>query len=255
MPPKPPKLPKIGQLEDSYTEPYQAWRNRPDPQTAGALLKAVTPDIDRGIVAHVGQDNPLLRSRARQLTLKAFQTYDPGKARLGTHIVNQLQGLKRISRQQSQVLSVPERIYLDQTHLHRQETELTDRLGREPTTQELADYSGISSRRIAKVRAYKQPLAEGSLMPLHPEEDVADYLPAIRSDNQSIMEIVYGDLDPINQTILEHSLGLHGRRVLSNKELAAQLRMTPGAVTQRKANIQRMLNQVSDLNPGGGILS
>ena len=104
-------------LEEKYQPAFAAWRQQPSPQTTGQLLRAVDPDIEKAISAHVGQSNPLLKSRARQLALTAFQSYDPQQARLGTHLVNQLQGLKRISRKQNQVLSVPERVSLDERAL------------------------------------------------------------------------------------------------------------------------------------------
>jgi DNA-binding NarL/FixJ family response regulator len=50
---------------------------------------------------------------------------------------------------------------------------------------------------------------------------------------------------------MEHTLGLHGKKVLSNQEIARKLRLTPGAVSQRKATIQQLLNQEQELSPFG----
>src|SRR5690606_1776090 len=97
----------IDKLEKQYRDPYFAWRDDPSPQNATNLLKAIKPEIDRAIAAYVGTPNPLIRGKAKQLALRAAKTYDPTKARFGTHIVNQLQSLRRVNRQQTQILPMP----------------------------------------------------------------------------------------------------------------------------------------------------
>jgi hypothetical protein len=59
---------------------------------------------------------------------------------------------------------------------------------------------------------------------------------------ESWHEFVYHDLDPIDQVILEHSLGLHGKQVLPNQDIARKLKLSPGAISQRKVRIQDQLN-------------
>ena len=62
-------------------------------------------------------------------------------------------------------------------------------------------------------------------------------------------EIVYQDLGPVDQKIMEMSLGMHGQKKLSNLEIAKKLNRSPGAITQRKMRIQELLNQESDFSP------
>lgn len=234
-------------LEDEYKEPYAAWKEKPGPESNAAMLKTLQPAIDRGIRAHVGEPNPLLVSRARKLALNGLHSYDPSRSRLQTHLFNQLQGLKRINRQQGQVIRAPERVSIDAYHLRNYEQELTDQLGREPTDAELANHSGFSKRRIAHVRGLQAGVPEGSL-------DVAapGIMPGMSVDpkaRQSWVEMVYDDLAPVDQKIMEHAIGLHGRPVISNTEIAAKLRRTPGAISQRKKRIQALLDQEESLSP------
>jgi DNA-directed RNA polymerase specialized sigma subunit len=239
-------------LEPEFEAPFQAWKRRPNPHTASTLLKSVQPVIDKAIAAHVGQSSPLLRSRGRQIALKALGTYDPYQSKLQTHLISQLQGLKRVNRQQTQVIHVPERVALEQGHMAEMENELRDELGRDPTTAELSDRSGMSLKRIAKLRQFQQPMAEG-FFSQHAHGDDEPNLPAVQGEaNPNLWaEMVYDDLDPTNQSILEHSLGLHGRPVLSNMDIAKKLQLTPGAISQRRAVIQRRLDQGSLLSPFG----
>lgn len=238
-------------LEKDYDAPYKAWKLNPDKHHTTLLLGAVQPSIDKAIQAHVGPPNPLLRSRARKMALGAIRSYDPTKAKLGTHLMNQLQGLKRVARQQNTILSVPERVGLDQAHLANSINELQDDLGRTPSLGEIADHTGMSLRRIQHIRKFRQPIAEGSFQQGMGDDDGA-YDPGVeQAPSNAWHELVYGDLDPTNQKIMEYTLGMYGRKQLSNQEIAGKLRMTPGAVSQRKAIIQKIIDQQSDLSPFG----
>jgi DNA-directed RNA polymerase specialized sigma subunit len=236
-------------LETKYKEPFDLWKRNPNPSTTGSLLRTVQPDIDKGIFAHVGQSNPLLKSRAKRMALQAIKSYDPSKAKLGTHIVNQLQGLKRVARQQGQILPIPERVTMDQGYIERARAELGDELGRDPTVPEIADRTGLSLKRISYVHKFRYPMAEGTLEAMNEEEEGGAFAPAVdQQQTPSWLEFVISDLDETSQKIMEWTLGLHGEPVLSNQAIARKLRITPGAVSQRKARIQQILNQ-EELNP------
>jgi DNA-directed RNA polymerase specialized sigma subunit len=236
------------QLEPDFRAPFDEWKATPGPKANAKFLKTLQPTIDKGIRTFVGEPNPLLTSRARMITLKSLGNYDRSRARLQTHIFNGLQGLKRIAREQSSPIHVPERILFDRANLDQYTQELTDELGREPTDQELSDRTGFSSRRISKVRSYKPGVAEGRLEQIDPS-----LAQAVGFTDQSAQDawvaIVYDDLPPIDKKILEWTIGMNGHPVLSNLEIAKALGRSPGAISQRKARIQQMLNQEQDLSP------
>lgn len=234
-------------LEPEFAPHFHAWKAKPSPQTAGTLLREVHPVLHKAISAHVGKGDPLLTSRARRIALDAFTTYDPSRAKLATHLTNQLQGLKRQARQQRQIISLPERVALDRSHLQRQHEELSDRLGREPSLVELADHTGLSVSRIKHVQRFRPPVAEGML---DRGEESEGFAPAVLSPaSQSWLHFVYHDAHPTDQKILEWSLGLHGVRRLSNQEIARRLRLSPGAVSQRKKQLQRRLDEADRYSP------
>ena len=85
-------------LEPEFAEPYMKWRTEQTPENNSAMLNAVQPILNKGVAAYAGPNpSPITQSRARLIALKALQTYDPGQARLSTHITNHLQGLRRIT--------------------------------------------------------------------------------------------------------------------------------------------------------------
>lgn len=237
-------------LEPNYKDPFERWQRNPDKHNTGLLLQAIQPDIDRGIAAHVGTNaSPVIRSRAKLLALQAAKSYDPQKARLGTHVINNLQGLRRVARQERQVLRVPERVSLDQDRTRLAKQELQDRLGRDPTMAELADHTGLSLKRLNYIRKFQQPVSEGFLMSQASGEN-DEWMPAVaRQGADPWVELVYSDMDPINQKILEWTLGLHGEPTLSNQEIARRLRISPSGISQRKAKIQSMLDAGEERSP------
>jgi DNA-directed RNA polymerase specialized sigma subunit len=240
--------PESNLLEKDLTAPYQAWKTTPSPQSSGALLRALQPQIDKGIAAYAGRDrSALTRGYARRMTLQALQTYDPTRANLRTHVMNHLQGLRRKTGQFGNIVKMPERAALDQNVVLHARKKLTDDLGREPTIEELADHVGMSPRRLAHLQKFKGVMSTGMLDRFGGAEG-SGFNPAVANDTTPYaIEAVYGDLNPMNQKILEWTLGLHGEPVLPNQDIAARLGLSPGAISQRRAQIQAQLDAAHDL--------
>lgn len=234
-------------LEPEYKEAYESWSNDSTPEGNAAILSAVGPIIQKGVSMYGGGPSPLIRSRARRLALQGLGNYDRGRSRLQSHLLNQMQGLRRISRQQHDIIKAPERVLLDSHKLHQYEQELRDNLGRDPSDDELANKAGISLKRIKYVREWQPGLTTGQLSSLDPEASPA--IRATQKTHDAWLEVVYDGLPPIDKKIMEWSLGLHGRGKLSNQEIAQKLSRSPGAISQRKAKIQQVIQQEESLSP------
>ena len=240
----------FGKLESDFIEPYKTWKADPSPDNTMALISKAQPTIDRAIRQHVGQPTPLLRSEARRIVIDSLPKYEPSMAGLSTHLTNQLQGLKRIARNQRTILSVPERVALDRQNLEETTREVRDRLGRDPSDIELSDHSGFSLARIQHVRRFSPGVAE-SMLTDEEGAPASTHIVGGRGMKNTWMHLVYEDLTPIDQRILEHTVGLHGKPQLSNGQIAQLLGLSPGAISQRKAKIQAMLDQEDSLSPFG----
>jgi DNA-directed RNA polymerase specialized sigma subunit len=163
----------------------------------------------------------------------------------------QLQGLRRVSAKEGQMVSIPERVALHLGMLHSAENELKDQLGRDPSDIELADHTKLSTKRIAYIRQAKPTYAEGQFMSQSEEGGEELIHPATAGLNdEHWVKYVHSDLSPTDQVILEHSLGLFGKRKLNKGAIARKLNMSGGAVTQRAAKIQSMLDKGSQLGAG-----
>jgi DNA-directed RNA polymerase specialized sigma subunit len=237
--------------QDDYRPILDTWRANQTPQGNAALIKAIEPEIDKGLKTYA-PGNPLAKAQAKVLAIHAARTYDPSKSKFPSHLHNQLKALQRISRQQSEVLKVPERIILEQRTMRSAIEQLRDDLGREPSDAEIASSMGVPYKRLVQIRTYKPGMNTGRVENEQSDDNSAS--PAVRKfgiqDAQKYwLDIVYDDLDPVDQRIMELSLGLNGQKPISNQQIAARLRISPGAVTQRKSRIQTKLDREKDLSP------
>lgn len=225
---------------------YTQWQTTKTPEANTALLKTIQPVIDTAVMSYAGNNaNPTLRSRAKIMALKALETYDPSRGNVRTHLLSQMQSLRRAAAQSQNIIAVPEQVGLDYGALTDAEAELQDELSRDPTDEELADRTGLSIRRIQKIRAFHQPISEGTTQQV-PEDgqpgDVASSIPGVTTAEDAWFNFVYDDLTPTDKLVADMLLGRHGRRRASTQEIARRLNITPGAVSQRAAKIQQMLD-------------
>jgi DNA-directed RNA polymerase specialized sigma subunit len=239
----------IDYLEPEFKPHYEAWKADPTPENSGQILKAVEPVLSAALRTYAGPTpSPTIRSRAKLMALHSIGTYDQSRAKLRTHLMTQLQGLRRHVAREGMIVSIPEQVALDIGHVREAENRLRDKLGRDPSDVELADFTSLSRKRLGYLRQHQHARSEGSMQRASDDGEDIYAPPVTPTGNHSAWhEFVYQDLEPVDQVILEHTLGLHGKPVLQNQEIARKLRLSPGAVSQRKARIQQKLHLQDDL--------
>lgn len=236
-------------VEDNFVDLHKQWQKNQTPEMNTKLLAAVRPTIDTALTSYAGATpSAAMKTKAKLMALKALQNFDPQKGNVRTHLLSQMQSLRRLAAQEQNIISIPEQVGLDYQKLTEAERALADRLSRDPTDEELADNTGLSVRRIGKIRAFHQPVAEGMTVSENVEEqadggDLASKIPGQTSAQDAWANFVYGDLSPTNKLVMDMLLGRNGRKKSSVQEIAARLNITPGAVSQRAAKIQEMLNK------------
>ena len=246
-----PTVPAGWQIEPDYLESYQQWLKNPSPEAASLLVQKLQPILDSAITSYAGQSSPTIRSRARKMAIDALKTYDPKRGTIRTHLLSQLRGLRRTAAAEQSLIQLPEQRALDWQILQEAERALTLELGHEPSTAQLADYTGLPIKRITQLRKIQLPVPFGAsegVAPsgessLDPSQDLAARLPWIEDAQFSAwVDYVYQDLSPRDQVILDYMLGLHGKPKLSTGEIAKRLRITPSAVSQRTKYLQQLLS-------------
>lgn len=235
-------------VSENFDTVYSQWQKQRTPTSNTQLLSTVQPVIDTAVASYAGNNqSPTIKSRAKLMALKAMESYDPKRGNVRTHLLSQLQSLRRLSAQEQNIISIPEQVGLDFQNLTESENELRDRLSRDPTDAELADHTGLSTRRIKKIRAFHQPIPESATMQENDDEmsdgGVASLVPGANRAENAWLNFVYDDLSPTDQLIMDMTLGRNGKKKTSTKDIASKLNITPGAVSQRAAKIQAMLDK------------
>jgi len=231
---------------NAYYSAWEQWnKSKKTPDDNAALLKAIDPEIRSAAYIHTGKDDPLTLSKAQIMALSSLNSYDPEKAELSTYIHSQLQPLKREVRNQAKPIKIPEGAFYEKQKIEQATLELEHELGRPPTDEEISLKTGIPIKRIGNIRKYNT----GVSISQFDEQGATPAFSLGDKYNEAWVQLVYDDLNPRDKIIMEHTLGLNGKKVLSNQDLAKKLKITPGAVSQAKARIQKALDEEEKYSP------
>jgi DNA-directed RNA polymerase specialized sigma subunit len=233
----------VGTRQDQDLALWRKWKQSPTDANASALLKAMDPLIQREVNKWSGSlARPLLETEGKRIAMGAFHDYDPNRgAALGTHVVNQLQKMSRLSYSNQNVARLPENKML-QFHAHTMaDTELRDRLGRSPTADELSDHLGWSNRHLSKFRqeiGHQELLESGGT-----EGSSAGTFTAEETDHT--LDFIHHDLAPRQRAIFEHLTGYGGTEILTNQQIQKKLKITQGQYSYDK---KKLIDHVEDVN-------
>lgn len=223
-----------------------SWRKyqKGDDTASSAVLLELQPTIDKAINNFGGAD-PGLKTKARLIALDSVKSFDSKKgASLSTFVYGNLQKLLRERGERSNLTHLPENVSIMRSKLKDAIKEWEIEHDEEPTTDQLADKTGISVKRIDAVMNYK-PITPDSLT-VSPEGDQlvgADSGHALDLYNR----VIYNELDSTDKKIYEWSTGFGKGVKLSGVEIARRLKMSPAAVSKRYAKISNKFSEGREL--------
>jgi DNA-directed RNA polymerase specialized sigma subunit len=229
--------------QQSDMEAWKTWKTKPTDAHASALLAQVSPLIHKEVNKWAGTlARPLLETEGKRLAMQAFHSYDPSKGTaIGTHVVNQLQRMSRLSYANQNVARLPENKMLLFHGYHVAHSELADALGRAPNVDELADRLGWPVDKVAEYRTSigrKELLESGGLF------DSGDAGLYDADKQEHVVDFIHHDLTPTQKTIFEHLTGYGGAETLSNQEIQKKLNMTQGQYSYAKAKLIEHVEKV-----------
>jgi DNA-directed RNA polymerase specialized sigma subunit len=237
------KLPAPEPINKEPQALFQTWKRRPGPETLTPLLTSLQPVIDKSLKTYGYEGDPLMQTTAQLHAIKVLGNYQPERgARLETFMTNEMRRLQRLGAQQSQVIPIPERVALDYKDIQQAEAKLKSELGRDPTISELADTTGLSVKRIGSVRKRHVPVRMEGMF--QTEEGYGSAPGTQRLDTEQLwIEAVYGDLGPVDQKIVDWSLGWHGEPKMEKTDMARRLGISIAAISQRAKKIADRLQE------------
>ena len=231
-------------LEPELHEPFNTWQaSKREPADNAAFMTALNPMIDKHLLRFEAQDRIALRPKAKVLAIQAMGKYDPKKANLNTYFTQQLQKLNREYNNSQQIIHVPENKNYDRQRIISQAKELEAELGRPPTTYEISDKVHMSPRKIEKIMSIGNAITHGAFESNDPERGTV--LPAVYNPVkfETVVDLIYPDLNPQDKLIFEHAYGLYGKKKLTPAELAKKLGVSQATISLRKKHIQEKMDK------------
>lgn len=209
------------------------------------LLRSLDPLLKKNVnkYANSGLPRESLETEARFLTAKAFESYDPSKAQLNTHVTNHLKHLQRFVIEYQNIAKIPENRAIQISKFQNIKANLTEKLNREPTTIELSaelDWSPAEVERMIAENRKDLTMISG--------EDIF-YEDQFRAQDLTLEAIwfVYYDVDSESKKILEHTFGLLGNQKLSVAEIAIRINKTDAYVLKRYKELADIINSARGL--------
>lgn len=231
---------------------HSQWVKTQDPQYMNQMLDILSPDMDKAVYAYSGMNaGPAVRSKAKLLAVKAIKNYSPDSgSALRSWVYTQLQPISRYSRD-IMPSPMPERVYQQLSALKRHEADFYENKGRPPSELELADLTGMSVRQLGKIRGLdKRTYSESAVVGGGDSPASSQEMTAVKNlgFNKDVLDTMYPSLTTSEQVILDHRLGYNGKPLLTNSQVAAKLKISPGRVSQLTANLAAKLDEYSAIN-------
>lgn len=219
---------------------WEAWKTG-DNKALPRLITSMDPLIQQQVSKYSASGLPriALETQARKLAYDSFHTYDPSKAGLNTHVVNNMRHMQRFVIEYQNVGKIPEHRGILITKFNNTNRMLENRLNREPSLAELSDELGWS-------------LAETERMQLELRKDLTITQESGEDDSSSsffdtklyetdrlkdYISFVYHSASMEDKKIIEYSFGMGGSLPMQVKDIARKLRKSESYIRKRRASI------------------
>lgn len=220
----------------------EQWQRTKDPVVLAELIVRYQPVIHSVVNKYktTGVSIPTLRAKASTQLLKAFKTYNPNRgASPTTHIWNSLQKVQRVAGESLQSGHIPEYRNLKRSTFTVVRDNLTDRLGYEPSTKEMADELNWSQREVGRMNSE----LGGETTASSAEFDFYGNSTAGESRNRALADYLYHELSSKDKVIFEHTFGYAGKSILKNKEIAKVLRTNEMDIHRTKKRLASKIRE------------
>ena len=239
--------------EEDIRKAYDVWARTHNSRDLLAVIEKANPIMQYALRYYVSDlpDSPVLQIRAKRLVAEAVKTYNPTKGPLTNHLMISLQRLQRLAGQERKMIKHSEQIAMLSDLLKNESQSFYAQHGREPTTEELADRTGLSMKKISRIRKLSATVIPESrfvLSNVDEESAVKEVSGKILGEESKefsdLLQTYYLTASPTDKIIIEHGFGLFGQKQKNLTEVAKLLKVTPAAVTQRLNKIYSDLREL-----------
>jgi DNA-directed RNA polymerase specialized sigma subunit len=163
--------------------------------------------------------------------MKSFDSYNPDMGtQPSTYVWNNLQKVQRLASESLTSGHIPEYRNLKRATFTTVRDNLTDRLGYEPSVDDMADELGWSKKEVGRMNNE----LGGEVTASGAEFDFYGNSTSKQSTDKPLVDYLYHELEGKNKVIFEHTFGYGGKPILTNKEIAKKLNTNEMAIHRAK---------------------
>jgi DNA-directed RNA polymerase specialized sigma subunit len=213
-------------------ELWRKWKRTKSPHDLQELLRQMDGVMAKEVSRWSGAiAREVLEIAAARIAKEAFENFDPKReVALSTYLTNYLQKLSREVYTHQNLARLPEYQTRKIKTFQRAEAELRDTHGRDPTAAELSNHLVWSMNAVQGLqKQMRKEQVESS--------DVVGTPMMGRTDSDTMVDLVYHDLNPVQKKIFEHTTGYAGAPILSGSALMKNLNITQGQLSYEKRKI------------------
>lgn len=233
---------------------WEQWKaSGEDPQHLQPLLKIYEPTLQHKMKMWKAPTIPqsAFKLELQNHLIKAFQTWDPQKAALNTHVETRLQKAKRYNVKNQNMAYIPEGQVAHISKIQQAHDQLSEEYGRPPTPDEIADFTGLKPKQVETIQRATRKDIPGSMFESDPLETqrrasyeeqqiavVANTLPHIFPNK------------PEMHTLFNHIYGTNGHeQITSTSDLAAKMNKNHSQISRMKTQLGMHLQRRFGLKP------
>jgi len=237
-------MPTLQERKQEEMKMWEAWKTG-DNKALPSLLTSMDPLIQQQVSKYSTSGLPrvALETQARKLAYDSFHTYDPSKAGLNTHVVNNMRHMQRFVIEYQNVGKIPEHRGILITKYNNTYRLLENKLGREPSLAELSADLGWS---LAETERMQMELRKDLTIVQESgeEDDSSAFFDSKLYETDKLKDyisFVYHSASMEDKKIIEYSFGIGGRQPLKVKEIAKKLNKSESYIRKRRAIIAEQI--------------
>ena len=223
---------------------WSQWKQNPNAQNMHQLMRRFEPVFKQKTQQWKAPNvnEAAFNTSLKIQAAKAFQTYNPDKAGLRTHLENNLRRSMRFNAQQQNNAYIPEGQTQYIGAIDRAKEHLFEQFGREANHKEVAKYVNqepdllgnkkpLSARMVSRIEGNRRNDILGSAFEDDPTGSVTDR-------NRQIQGLIPFELKDDEKQVYYHLHGMNGARKLdSTNALAKQLGKSPSQISRIRSRI------------------
>lgn len=229
---------------------WRQWQdNGQRPDDLRPLLQRFRPMIRKranmyaGATRDVGIPPAAIHAEFDKWFLKAIDTFDPNKGRLGTWVGDNLKKGQRWVMNRRNVARIQEKRAYKVGEYQRAMAVLDDQLGRPPSSFEVAEYLQWPEKRVQMIeREARRSLMSGTWEQYESGQDPIELQP---SEDLEKLQLLRYQLNPRELQVFDHLLGWGGKPKMKANDIARMLNVSPSTVTRIKKSIADKLKTYS----------